>query len=113
MTGNKIIRHLSKYALVTLSILIFLLSVCLIVYTSYLFGHRVLEGGMLGGDTPYHLGLMSALNRYFPKIPLWFPFAGAGSSLILGYWAFSYYLAIAGSHINGMSLEQWVRLLEF
>ena len=92
---------------------LFLASVVLIIYYCYLFGHRVLEGGMLGGDTPYHLALMNALNRYYPRIPFWFPFAGAGSSLLLGYWAFSYYLAIFAAHLTGMTLAQWVRILEF
>jgi len=68
---------------------------------------------MLGGDTFYHIGLMTALNRFYPNIPLWFPFAGAGSSLVLGYWVFSYYLAIWASHLTALTMAQWVRILEF
>jgi len=107
------LKAVFKIVKIIASVIFFVLSVGVVIYLCYLFGHRVLEGNILGGDTPYHLALMHALNRFYPNIYIWFPFAGAGSSLILGYWSFSYYLAIFGSHINGMSLEQWVRILEF
>lgn len=95
------------------SITLFLAAIPVIFYFCYLLGHRILEGGMLGGDTAYHLGWIHTLDRFYPRIPMWFPFGGAGSSIVLGYWVFSYYLAIIGSHISSLTVEQWVRLLEF
>lgn len=95
------------------SLLLFAAAIPLIFYLSYLLGHRVLEGGMLGGDTAYHLSWIHTLDRFYPKIPMWFPFAGSGSSIVLGYWVFSYYLAIVGSHLSSLTVEQMVRLLEF
>lgn len=110
---KRITTILYKLLVVVGSLLFVSLSVYLIFHIAFIFGHRVLEGGILGGDTPYHTALMYALNKFYPEIPIWFPFAGAGSSLILGYWSFSYYLAIIGSHVFPFSIEQMVRILEF
>lgn len=95
------------------SIALFLAAVPVIFYFCYLLGHRILEGGMLGGDTAYHMGWIHTLQRYFPKIPMWFPFGGSGASIVLGYYVFSYYLAIIGSHLSNLTVEQVVRLSEF
>src|SRR3989344_5242619 len=84
-----------------------------ILYFSYIFGHKVLEGGVAGGDTAYHCAWIHTLQRYFPRIPMWFPFAGGGQSIILGYWVLPYYLAIIGDYLTSRTVEHWYFLLEF
>ncbi|MFC1727455.1 hypothetical protein ACFL0Y_02940 [Patescibacteria group bacterium] len=115
MTEKKssFIHKVISFLKVVFGVTIFVVIVPVIFYYCYLWGHRILEGAMLGGDTAYHLAWMKALDRFYPKMPLWFPFAGMGSSIILGYWVFSYYLAIIGSHLSSFSISQMVRLLEF
>jgi len=95
------------------SLILFLAVIPVIFYYCYLWGQQILEGGLLGGDIAYHMAWVHTLDRFYPKVPMWFPFAGAGSSLILGYWVFSYYLAIIGSHLTDLTADQWVRILEF
>lgn len=95
------------------SVALFLAAIPVIFYFCYLLGHRILEGGMLGGDTAYHMSWIHTLQRYFPRIPMWFPFGGSGASIVLGYWVFPYYLAIIGDYLTNLTVEQWVRFLEF
>jgi hypothetical protein len=95
------------------SIFLFLVVVPAIFYYCYLFGHRILEGEMMGGDTVYHIAMIRPLEEFYPQIPVWFPFGGAGMSLLLGYYVFPYYLAIIGAQLSNLNSAQWVRLLEF
>ena len=95
-----------------LGLVLFVLVVPIIFYYCYLWGHRILEGGLLGGDIAYHMAWIETLG-FYPKTYLWFPFAGVGSSIVLGYWVFSYYLTIIDSHLSQFSTDQWVRILEF
>lgn len=104
---------MKKFIKFIVSLVLFLVIIPVVFYYSYLWGQRILEGGMLGGDISYHMSWIHTLDRFYPKVPIWFPFAGAGSSIVLGYWVFSYYLAIIGSHLTNLTADQWVRLLEF
>lgn len=98
----------------SLSAAFFLVTSVLILYVCYLFGHVVLDGGVgSGGDTALHLSIMNRLETFYPKIPLWFPYAGAGSSVVLGYWVFPHYIAIFASHLTNLTKEQWFKILEF
>ncbi|OGM12856.1 hypothetical protein A3D84_02345 [Candidatus Woesebacteria bacterium RIFCSPHIGHO2_02_FULL_42_20] len=95
------------------SLILFAAIIPLVFYISYSIGHLVLEGEMMGGDTAYHLSWIHTLQRYFPKIPMWFPFAGGGQSITMGYWVFPYYIAIVIDCLSNLTVEQAVRLLEF
>src|SRR3990167_6058549 len=95
------------------SLAIFVITIPLILYYSYLFGHQILDGGMLGGDTPYHMAMIRPLEEMFPKIPIWFPYGGSGMSLALGYQVFPYYMAIIGSRLSSLNSAQWIRIFEF
>jgi len=114
MITQDFLTTLAKGFIWVLSVVLFLASSILILYVCYLFGHVVLDGGVVsGGDTALHLSIMNRLETFYPKIPLWFPYAGAGSSVVLGYWVFPHYIAIFASHFTNLTKEQWFRILEF
>jgi hypothetical protein len=113
--GKKTIftKPFSFWLKLSLAAVLFWLTIPAVFYYCYLFGHRILEGNLLGGDSAFHLSWIYTLKRYFPRIPLWFPFGGSGGSIVLGYWVFSYYLTIIGNHLTGLTIEQVMRLVEF
>ena len=109
----KLIKPFNYSVKAFFSLILFAAIIPLVFYISYSIGHLVLEGEMMGGDTAYHLSWIHTLQRYFPKIPMWFPFAGGGQSITMGYWVFPYYIAIVIDCLSNLTVEQAVRLLEF
>lgn len=108
-----ILKNIFNVFVFSISFAIFLVLIPHIVYYCYLFGHLILDGGMLGGDSPYHMAMIRPLEQFFPKIPVWFPYGGSGMSLLLGYQTFPYYMAIIGSKLSQLNSAQWVRIFEF
>lgn len=90
------------------------ITITLVLIESYFLGNPILSAGnVLGGDSGYHLSWIHVLNRFWPKIPLWFPYAGAGSSIVFGYWVIPYYIVIYVSHASSLTIEQAIRVVQF
>lgn len=106
-----------KIITIFLKIIFFLLFLALasvlIFGLSYFLGHQLLGGIMMGSDTSFALSVITYLNRWFPKIPLWFPYHGAGQSITLGYFTLTYYPAIIIHRLTSLGLVQAMRLVSF
>lgn len=90
----------------------FLAAAFLIFVVSYFFGFPFLQK-LYGNDTPNTLTLIYWFNRFFPKIPLWFPLQGGGVSFVQGYPLFVHYLVILIHRIFNLSLPAAFQILGF
>lgn len=90
----------------------FLAAAFLILVVTYFFGFPFLQA-LYGNDTPNTLTLIYWFNRFFPKIPLWFPLQGGGVSFVQGYPLFVHYLVIFIHRIFNLSLPAAFQILGF
>lgn len=98
---------------VIFSVIYFIVAAGLIFTLSYFLGHPLLEGIMAGSDSSFALTVMTFLAKWFPRIPFWYPYQGAGQSMSLGYYALTYYIPIMLERLNTLSIVQSMRLVAF
>ncbi len=80
---------------------------------SYFLGWQLLGGIMMGSDSAFALTVMTYLDKWFPRIPLWYPFQGAGQSITLGYYTLMYYIPLILHRMSDLGLVQAMRLVAF
>jgi hypothetical protein len=95
------------------SILHLVASIGLISALSYVLGHGILDGVVIGNDSPLHVGYVEWLDRFFPYIPHWFPPEGTGESLLHGYPLLTHAMAILVHRLGGLTTLQSIHLLSF
>lgn len=102
------------------SLIYFVLGAALIFYISFLFGHPILDGvrgidmGVLvGNDSAFALSLVYWFDRYFPKVPIWYPLQGMGVSLLYSYPMGTTFLILVLERLLGMSAVEVFRMLSF
>lgn len=66
-------------------IAIFVLAVFVVFLTVYLFFYKLFSEGLVGNDMRLAYSYAYFYDYYFPKIPIWYPMVGGGTSLTLGY----------------------------
>lgn len=107
----------------------FLLAAFLIVNLAWLFGHRIVdaapstwlqeippnlaESPLIGNDSLFALSLISWFDRFFPKVPLWYPLQGMGVSLFHSYPMGTTFLVIIIHRLLGLTQVQAFRLVSF
>lgn len=91
----------------------FLFSFLLILSTAYLLGHPILEDHLKGNDSLHALTYLTWVDRYFPKIPLWFPLQGGGISIVSGYPMSAFFLGAILRRLTNLDLIQILRLISF
>lgn len=91
----------------------FFLSIGIIFVLAYILGHGLLINFLAGNDSPLHLTYIEWLNRYWPKIPLWWPEQNGGVSFIMGYPIFSHVLTVYVHKLTGLSLTASFQMLGF
>lgn len=110
-------RHIGPYERRVVSIGVrlttFVAGIAIIAFWTYLFGHPIVEGGVAGSDSGYHLSIISWLDRWFPKIPGWYPLQGAGTSSIIQYPYAAHFFVVLLSRATGISLVRAFRLTQF
>jgi hypothetical protein len=94
-------------------ILYALLGVLAIVALSYLFGHGQLEGALYGNDISVGLSSVEWYNRWFPRIPLWYPLQGGGTTYPILYPTLPSLLSVVIHRLSGFTTVQAFRLLGF
>ncbi|HUV46575.1 MAG TPA: hypothetical protein VMW29_00420 [Candidatus Bathyarchaeia archaeon] len=92
--------------------LIFSLSLFFII--TLFFGHGFLTSeDLLGNDIYNVFSHINWINRYFPKIPFWYPVEGTGTSLQYGYPILSHLITVFASRLFGLSIIESFRWLGF
>lgn len=91
-------------------LLIGLIPFCLV---SYLFGHRLLYGITRGNDFSHALNYTFWLNRFFPKVPFWFPLNGGGQSFVQSSQLGAFFIPIILNRLTTINLTQAFRLMAF
>jgi len=91
----------------------FSIAVVVIAGAMYLLGGFVYLRGAWGTDTINALSMLVWIDKYFPKIPFWYPIAGGGISLTHSYPIFSFYLVSFIKRISSFNLFESFSLLGF
>ncbi len=89
------------------------ISYALIFVAAYFFGYKILTDILSGNDALNNLTFIVYLNKYFPRIPLWFPYQGSGASITLGYPQLYSYVVIILHRISGLSLISSMGIVNF
>lgn len=93
--------------------LYFLLALGLILFLVYLFGHSLLKGELKGGDSPFAFHNAFWYQRWWPRIPLWYPIQGGGYSFTLSYPILPSLLTVFLERVTPFDLNQAFRLVYF
>lgn len=80
---------------------------------AFLFGHLILDGNPVGNDSAFALSLVYWFERWWPKIPLWFPQQGVGVSLFHSYPMLPTFLVIFTAKMTELSLLQSYKFFSF
>lgn len=91
-----------------------LVSIILILYLSYVLGGKDFLRGSWGTDLQSAFAIAGWVDKYFPKVPFWYPIVGGGVSITHSYPVFSFFLVSFLHRLSGASLIQsfaWLGLL--
>jgi len=92
-----------------------LIGLAAIFSIAYLFGYPLLVGEIKGNDSFWAMTMVAWINRWWPRLPLWFPLQGGGISFIQGYPILGSLATVLTyqSGVTGLSLFQTFRLFQF
>lgn len=91
----------------------FVIGISAIIFWTYLFGHPILESNLAGSDSGFHLSMITWIDRWFPRLPSWYPLQGVGTSAILQYPYGAHYLVVLLSRASGLTITQAFRVTQF
>ncbi len=91
----------------------FFFSFTLIFVIAYFFGYKLLSGGLIGNDSANSFTFIIWLDKFFPKIPLWFPLQGTGVSFVQGYQLYPHLFVVWLHYVTSLSLIQSFELVNF
>lgn len=110
----KLTAFLGKGSVGLFRIIYGLLAVFTILLASYaLGGHEFLAKGMWGTDMGSALSMAAWVDKYFPKVPFWYPLAGGGVSITHSYPVFPFFLVAILKRITDLNLVQAFSFLAF
>lgn len=90
------------------------IALVLLFSLSFLFGHKILDSQQLiGNDSTYAISLAYWFERWWPKIPLWYPMQGNGVSLFHSYPMGATFLLLFLKYNFSLSIIEGYRLLSF
>jgi hypothetical protein len=111
---TKIVKYIWIFIVSNISIVYAFFALLFLFSLSYLFGHKILDGSQfVGGDSTFALSLAYWFERWWPRIPLWFPLQGNGVSLFHSYPMGTTFLVLFLHHYTSLSLVVAFRLLAF
>ncbi len=102
---------LSSRFIVNTLFIVFSLGV--ILFLAYFFGFRILRNPLSGNDAINNLTYASWIAEYYPKIPLWYPLAGGGTSFLIGYPSLYSWSAAVLHKNTSLTLIQAMGVLSF
>lgn len=98
----------------TFRVFYFLLALVIILVAAYVLGgYYFLVKGAWGSDMGMALSMVAWVDKYFPRVPFWYPLAGGGSSFTHSYPVFSFYLVAILKRLTGLNLIEAFRVLGF
>lgn len=80
---------------------------------SWVFAHSILDGPFVGNDSPFALSLIHWYERFYPKLPLWFPQQGVGVSMYYSYPVFPAVMVIFISKLIHLDTSLVFRIVSF
>lgn len=108
------LTHFTLNALNVSSFLIHALVAFLIIgVATYFMGFQILVNPIVGNDAVNNLTYIVYLDKYFPHIPLWFPYQGGGVSATLGYPQLYSYVVIILHRITGLTFISSMGIVNF
>lgn len=111
---KKVFKVLGFSSSAIVQLAVFAVSIGLIFGTSYIAGYRYLQGNTFwGNDSFSYFSVVDFFDKYFPKLPFWFPQQGGGISLLAGYPWLAAFLVITIERLSQFDLVQSFRLLGF
>jgi len=113
MTPKSGSSHLLQAVAILAMVLQLAAGVGLILALSYVLGHSILSGPLMGNDSPLHVGYAEWLNQYFPSIPHWYPLQGGGESLLHGYPIVPHLAVVVLHRLTQLSILQAYKLISF
>lgn len=85
-----------------------------ITAVAYFFGNDyLLNLSILGNDSAIALTYIAWLDRFWPKVPLWYPLHGGGISFVKGYSILADFLVVWLSRLAGINIFQAFRWVFF
>ncbi|MDO8657571.1 MAG: 6-pyruvoyl-tetrahydropterin synthase-related protein [Candidatus Levybacteria bacterium] len=122
----KLLKILKFTFISSWSVVYFILGIAVIFYISFLLGHPILDGTVknlstgnvdknifVGNDSPFALSLVYWFDRFFPKIPFWYPLQGMGVSLFHSYPMGTTFIILVLKHLTGIQITEIFRVLSF
>lgn len=89
-----------------------IVALAVILLVAYILGgHLYLVKGAWGTDTGSALATLAWIDKYFPKVPFWYPLVGGGISLTHSYPTLAFYLVPVLKRATSLDLIQSLRLL--
>lgn len=108
-----LIKIIGKFAFAIISLAYLALAIAVILIVSYVLGHNILDGALIGNDSPFALSLVHWFERFYPQIPYWYPLQGMGVSMFHSYPMSTTFLVIWLKNFAGMSSIETFRILSF
>lgn len=110
----KSLSRVAKGSIGLFRVLYFLLAIVVILIAAYILGgYAFLAKGIWGTDMGSALSAVAWVDKYFPRVPFWYPLAGGGVSLTHSYPIFSFYLVALLKRLTSLDLIQAFRVLGF
>lgn len=85
----------------------------LIVTAAWVVGWKVLWNGLEGSDSPFQRHLVQWVSGSFPALDWWYRWDAMGVSYREGYPLVPSWITVAVAHVNGMSLDHAMQVLQF
>ena len=87
------IKVIKQLPVAVISLILLAASAALILLVAYLIGNPILNGEtrlggfnlLIGNDSMFALSLVNWFERFFPRMPIWYPLQGMGVSLLYSY----------------------------
>jgi len=90
-----------------------IISFAIIGGVAYFFGYEILANSLSGNDALNALSYITYLDKYFPRIPLWFPYQGSGVSVTLGYPQLYSYVIILLKRYSDLTYASSMAIVNF
>lgn len=94
-------------------LIVFFLALFVVFLTVYLFFYKLFSTGLVGNDMRLAYSYAYFYDYYWPKIPIWYPLVGGGTSLILGYPILTSLIVVIIKRLFELNLAQAMVFLSF
>lgn len=108
-----ILSIVSKFFTTIYSAVYFSFALAVIFIVSYIIGHNILDGALIGNDSSFALSLVNWFEGFYPKTPYWYPLQGMGVSMFHSYPMSTTFLVIMLKNAFGISSVESFRILSF